>query len=493
MKFMKKCVAILSVFVICFANIVPSALADNTYSYLYEGREYYFSNPYQVYGTIVLSGNTSSPRECTLLVVPSNTYIMGANSYMGYKYKDCVRNYADNSYIEAFELGKTGSTSLGYFLLDDEYVILINGFCVCTENNLDIVKASANVVKKGYTSEKVAVTQVYVPSTVTVETYYKDVKSNNPYAEGIVYVTERGLMSGTGEKLFSPDSKLSRAQIVTMLYRMAGNPKTGDGEQFQDVLQDAWYAKAVAWASAEGVVNGTGNGYFSPETKITREQLAAMLAKYTKARNIELPTAKKCVVGFKDSWNVSSYAEEGVRLVWRVGIMNGDSQHNFGPKVEVSRAEAADVFMRLHRAMAGESLTVYVPDPVPNHDALSTQEKNRQALAIAQQIAAFVPSEGSDIERVSLAANIVSYYCSFDSYTMEGKDYRTPYGVFIKGEYSCAGATRALGMVLECMGYSWQHVNENQYSHQWCELMMDGQIGYADGQTGRVGYGTYQR
>ena len=72
-----------------------------------------------------------------------------------------------------------------------------------------------------------------------------------------------------------------------------------------------------------------------------------------------------------------------------------------------------------------------------------------------------------------------------------GSDYYTAYGVFIKGESSCAGCTRALGMVLEEMGYSWKHVNENQWTHQWVELTMDGQVGYADGQVGLAGYGTY--
>ena len=73
---------------------------------------------------------------------------------------------------------------------------------------------------------------------------------------------------------------------------------------------------------------------------------------------------------------------------------------------------------------------------------------------------------------------------------MAGKDYCTAYGVFIKGEYSCAGSTRALGLVLTCMGYQWKHINENQYSHQWCELNIDGRVVVADGQTGQVGYKT---
>ena len=69
------------------------------------------------------------------------------------------------------------------------------------------------------------------------------------------------------------------------------------------------------------------------------------------------------------------------------------------------------------------------------------------------------------------------------------KHYRSPYGVFVAGVYTCAGTTRALGRVLDYMGYSWQHVNENKWSHQWCIVTMDGQTGYADGMGGIAGYG----
>lgn len=119
------------------------------------------------------------------------------------------------------------------------------------------------------------------------------------------------------------------------------------------------------------------------------------------------------------------------------------------------------------------------------------EEKTAMALKVAKQIAENAPKNASDIDKVTYAAEAVSDYCSRCNYTMEGKDYKLPYGVFVKGEYSCAGATRALGMVLECMGFKWKHVNEHQYTHQWCELQMDGQIGWADGQIGMAGYGEF--
>lgn len=320
---------------------------------------------------------------------------------------------------------------------------------------------------------------------------YTDVSETAWYADAVEYVTDQGIMQGTGNGRFSPDEILTRAQFVTLLYRLADSPQSDPSMQFTDVAVNAYYADAVAWANENGIVNGTTASTFSPDSTIIREQLAAILCRYANTYNLQLPTAKNPVDGLKDTWYVSAYAEEGVQLVWRTGIMNGDSQHNFGPKVAVTRAEAADVFMRLDRCMSGESLTVSVRNTTPNYAAMSTESKNAQALAVARQIASVIPTDYTDLERVSIAAQIVSYYCSFCNYTMEGADYRTPFGVFVKGEYSCAGATRALGLVLDCIGYQWTHVNENQYGHQWCSLYMDGRLGFADGQIGLAGYGEH--
>ncbi len=132
-----------------------------------------------------------------------------------------------------------------------------------------------------------------------------------------------------------------------------------------------------------------------------------------------------------------------------------------------------------------------------NHPGNATPELNAQARVIAQQIANEVLADTSlttDLAKVQRAAQKVAVYASKCRYTMEGDYYASAYGVFIKGEYSCAGTARALGMVLECMGYSWKHVNEDGYTHQWVELTMDGQYGWADAFPtigGQAGYGDY--
>lgn len=120
--------------------------------------------------------------------------------------------------------------------------------------------------------------------------------------------------------------------------------------------------------------------------------------------------------------------------------------------------------------------------------ASATTDKDVQARAVAQSIADSIPA-GSDLERVRAAAAIVAGYCANATYTSSDPDYRSAYGVFCKGVYTCAGSTRALGLVLDCMGYSWTHVNPNNWTHQWCELSMDGQAGWADGMGGIADYG----
>lgn len=128
---------------------------------------------------------------------------------------------------------------------------------------------------------------------------------------------------------------------------------------------------------------------------------------------------------------------------------------------------------------------------IPNK---KTGNKTKDARRVAKLIAKCVQKKGKgvkDLDRVRQAAFYVYTFCRQCKYTMKGSDYRQAYGVFIAKKYSCAGAMRALGMVLDCMGYKWKHVNANKYTHQWCQVKMDGKKGYADGQIGVAGYGKY--
>lgn len=117
-----------------------------------------------------------------------------------------------------------------------------------------------------------------------------------------------------------------------------------------------------------------------------------------------------------------------------------------------------------------------------------------QADAVAKQIADTVmsnPKYRSDRARVNAAARVVAYYCDDAMYgTDDGYVYyRSPAGVFVEGIYTCSGSTRALGRVLDYMGFDWEHAHEGEYQHQWCNVVMDGHFGYADGMGGFADYG----
>jgi len=128
---------------------------------------------------------------------------------------------------------------------------------------------------------------------------------------------------------------------------------------------------------------------------------------------------------------------------------------------------------------------------VPGLNYRITWEKYNQAYPIAQSIANSVTGD-TDLEKIKYASYLVGLYMSKGYYTMSGSDYYTAYGLFIKGEYSCAGTTRALLMVLQIMGYNVHHINENQYTHQWVEIdNMDGERGWADAMLYDAGYGNY--
>lgn len=118
-------------------------------------------------------------------------------------------------------------------------------------------------------------------------------------------------------------------------------------------------------------------------------------------------------------------------------------------------------------------------------------DKEKQAAAVAKEIISNIPADATDEEKIQYAASAAAHYSSQATYTSEGTDYATPYGVFVKGEYTCAGSTRALGLLLDYLGYDWKHANEGLWTHQWCIVYVNGEKAWADGQIGMCGYGEY--
>jgi hypothetical protein len=142
----------------------------------------------------------------------------------------------------------------------------------------------------------------------------------------------------------------------------------------------------------------------------------------------------------------------------------------------------------------GKENMVIIPKTLHGNGGM-TADQEVQARSIAKQIADGINKTATDkvkdIEKVAYAAGIVRAYCDLGTYTTSGQMYRTAYGVFIGGEYSCAGSTRALGLILDYLGITWVHVNANTWDDQWCQVIADGQEGYGDAIKATAAYGKH--
>lgn len=183
---------------------------------------------------------------------------------------------------------------------------------------------------------------------------FKDIQSadgdHNHY--GIEFCLDNGIMAGTGADTFNPDDSITRAQFATMFYRFAGSPETSENSKFSDLTQD-WYKKPIAWAAANGVLNGTGDTTFSPDDVITREQIAAIFYRYAQSKGLDMSVSDSWDLsksGYNDSGDIADYALSAMNWCFEKGIMYIHSVNGYEyaiyPKVAPSRADTATMFLK---------------------------------------------------------------------------------------------------------------------------------------------------
>ena len=175
---------------------------------------------------------------------------------------------------------------------------------------------------------------------------YTDLNMEAWYHDGIHYCLDEGLMDGVGMGLFAPNATTSRAMIVTILWRLQGSPEVQAAEAFDDVAPDAWYARAIAWAVAEGVADGYGGGLFGPNDAITREQLAAMLWRYAGK-----PEAEDALSVFTDGADTSGWAQQAMSWAVARGLITGVDSDSLSPKGQATRAQTATILMRFAQSI----------------------------------------------------------------------------------------------------------------------------------------------
>lgn len=209
------------------------------------------------------------------------------------------------------------------------------------------VKKSDTVYTFTMPASAVKVGVSYVKATETAsKTKFNDVSANDWFASAVDYVTGKGMMNGTADNTFSPKANTTRGMVVTVLYRLENQPSTS-AASFTDVASGAYYANAVAWANANGIVSGYGSGKFGSNDKVTREQLAAILYRYAQYKKYDVSVGEDTnILSYDDAQSISSYAIPAIQWACGAGVVTGKSGSKLDPKGNATRAEVAAMLMR---------------------------------------------------------------------------------------------------------------------------------------------------
>ncbi len=172
---------------------------------------------------------------------------------------------------------------------------------------------------------------------------FTDVPLKSWYYTAVGEAEHRGIMKGTAENVFSPETEITRAMFVTALYRMSPDAEQKFADSgFKDVTKK-WYRDAVNWARANGVVRGMSDTEFAPNAEITREQMCSMLHRYLKVYKLQGARQKRAAL--KDMHTVSSWAKKDVAALYEMGLINGMGDGIFAPKLSATRAQCAKLLV----------------------------------------------------------------------------------------------------------------------------------------------------
>lgn len=198
---------------------------------------------------------------------------------------------------------------------------------------------------KSYGKTTMTVQYDGITATLPCTVGFEDVSAKDWYFDEVMYAVNNGLFKGISETKFAPDQAMTRAMLVTVLYRMEGQPGVQSGSAFKDVPQKSWYTKAVTWAAENDIVNGVGGGKFAPDDNVTREQMAAILYRYSRFKEKDV-SARGDISVFRDKAQISSYAKTPLR--WAVGekLIQGKEKNQLDPRGSATRAEVATILQR---------------------------------------------------------------------------------------------------------------------------------------------------
>ena len=188
------------------------------------------------------------------------------------------------------------------------------------------------------------------PTEININSF-TDVKQDDWFYNDVMFVSDKKIMTGTGENEFSPHATLNRAMMITILYRISGDTSVYEKNIFNDVEKNSWYENAVKWGYENKIVSGTGETTFAPMDNLTREQLCVMLYNYTK--HVGVKTEFATLSSFADNETVSDWARDAVAWAVQEKIITGKGNNTLAPGDSASRAEAAAVIRRYAEKVAG--------------------------------------------------------------------------------------------------------------------------------------------
>ena len=180
---------------------------------------------------------------------------------------------------------------------------------------------------------------------------FTDVGSGDWFYEDVLYVYNQGLMEGTGADTFSPDAAVTRGQVVTILWRMAGSPAVNFAMDFSDVTEDTWCAEAIRWAASEGIAQGFADGSFGQDVYVSREQLAAFLYREVQHQGGGFTGMWYFPLNYPDIEELGAFADEAMHWCVMTGVLQGTADGRLAPKATADRAQLSAI---LHRYLTVE-------------------------------------------------------------------------------------------------------------------------------------------
>lgn len=264
--------------------------------------------------------------------------------------------------VMAYDLSQPETATFVNYINSRDFSTVVEGSQVYEDGELDKWVTGGDVAPEGLafvaaqdsaTGQALLLAACEVSGTVAVYQLsqdaapaFSDVSESDWFYEAVTYVSENGLMTGVANDRFAPNATLSRAMMVTILYRLEDQPQVSGQSDFADVPADTWYTDAVAWATEQGIVNGVENNCFAPNDGLTREQMAVILYRFAQYKGLDV-AADGDLSAFPDGADTAPWATEA--MVWAVdtGLIQGAEGGSLAPQGTSTRAQAATVLARL--------------------------------------------------------------------------------------------------------------------------------------------------